>query len=93
MRTVNIAKLKATLSQNIRRVRAGEEILICDRNRPVARIIPCESKSESDREKRLIAKGILTPPRRPKAPSLPEPAGNVSDEAMARIWQLERDGR
>jgi len=39
MRTVNIAELKARLSAHIRRVRAGEEVLVCDRNKPVARIM------------------------------------------------------
>ena len=41
MRTVNIADLKAHLSAHIQRVRDGEEVLVCDRNRPVARIVPC----------------------------------------------------
>ena len=40
MRTVNISDLKAQLSAHIQRVKDGEEVLICDRNKPVARIIP-----------------------------------------------------
>jgi len=93
MRTVNIAELKAQLSAHIRRVKAGEEVLICDRNKPVARIIPCKEQAQSDHEKQLIARGLLTPPRKPKLRSLPKPPGNVPAEVMAQVWQEEREGR
>ncbi len=95
MRTVNIAELKARLSAHIRRVRAGEEVLVCDRNKPVARIVPCRLEDYSQQEQRLIAQGILTPPlkrRRPSA-SWPKPAGNIPDGVMDRIWEEEREGR
>lgn len=93
MRTVNIAELKARLSAHIRRVRAGEEVIICDRNQPVARLVPCHLQSQSEREKQLIARGVLTPPRKKKPVRLPKPVGNVSDAVMDRIWQEEREDR
>lgn len=95
MRTVNIAELKARLSAHIRRVRAGEEVLVCDRNKPVARIIPCGLEDYSEREQRLIARGVLTPPARRRRPSAswPKPAGNIPDGVMDRIWEEEREGR
>ena len=37
---VNIAVLKAKLSSYLGRVRRGEEVLVMDRNTPVARIVP-----------------------------------------------------
>ena len=40
MRTVKIGDLKARLSAHLHRVRQGEEVLVCDRNEPVARIVP-----------------------------------------------------
>jgi len=95
MRTVNIAELKARLSAHIRRVRAGEEVLVCDRNKPVARIVPCRLEDYSEQEQRLIARGVLMPPlkrRRPSA-SWPKPAGNIPDGVMDRIWEEEREGR
>jgi prevent-host-death family protein len=95
MRTVNIGELKAQLSAHIRRVRSGEEVLVCDRNEPVARIVPCQFKDYSDAEKRLIAQGALRPPlkrRRPSA-SWPKPAGNIPEGIMDRIWEEEREGR
>ena len=40
MKSVNIAELKNRLSVYINDVKAGEEILVRDRNQPVARIVP-----------------------------------------------------
>jgi len=95
MKTVNISDLKARLSAHIKMVRNGEEVLVCDRNKPVARIVPCQLEDRSEQERRLIARGVLTPPlkRRPASASWPKPAGNVSDEAMERVWWEEREGR
>ena len=59
MRTVNIAELKAHLSAHIQLVRDGEEVLVCDRNKPVARIVPCELENLPERERQLIARGPL----------------------------------
>ncbi|MGC2109533.1 MAG: type II toxin-antitoxin system prevent-host-death family antitoxin [Candidatus Korobacteraceae bacterium] len=95
MRTVNISQLKANLSAHLQLVQDGEEVLVCDRDRPVARIIPVHTEEFSEQERRLIARGILTPPLRRRKPSdrLPEPQGNVSDEVMQQIWDQEREGR
>ena len=40
MRTVNIGVLKNQLSAYLQLVRKGEEIVVRDRNKPVARILP-----------------------------------------------------
>ena len=95
MKTVNIAELKAQLSAHIQRVRDGEEVLVCDRNKPVARIVPCRLEEHSKHEQRLIADGRLTPPlnKRPRSVSWPEPPGNVSDEVIEQVWREEREGR
>ena len=95
MRTVKIGELKAKLSAHLELVRKGEEVLVCDRNKPIARIVPCFSENFSDHEKRLIAEGRLSPPRkrRPANISWPRPPGNVSAEVMERIWREEREDR
>ena len=95
MKRVNISGLKARLSAYIQRVRDGEEVLVCDRNKPVARIVPCRQEDYSGSELRLIARGVLTMPlkRRPTSVSWPEPPGNVSDEIMERVWREERNSR
>ena len=95
MKTVNIAELKAQLSAHIQHVKQGGEVLVCERNKPVARIVPCDMEDYSDHEKRLIAQGILVPPRsrRPANVSLPRPPGHVSRKVMERIWREEREDR
>jgi prevent-host-death family protein len=93
VRTVNISDLKARLSAHIQIVRAGDEVLVCDRNQPVARIIPCHLNDLSEQERRLIARGVLTPPldKRPASLSWPTPPGNVSDKVMKQVWRKERE--
>jgi prevent-host-death family protein len=95
MRTVNISDLKARLSAHIQLVRDGEEVLVCDRNVPVARIVPCRLDGQSQQERRLVARGILTPPlnKRPALVAWPKPPGDISDKAMEQIWRDEREGR
>ena len=95
MKTVKIGELKAKLSAHLQLVKGGEEILVCERNKPVARIVPCDLEDYSEQERRLIAQGVLVPAksRRPAIVSLPEPVGNVPDEVMERIWREEREDR
>ena len=40
MRGITIARLKATLSAELRRVRAGERVTVLDRTTPVALLVP-----------------------------------------------------
>jgi prevent-host-death family protein len=95
MKTVNISDLKAQLSAHIQLVKDGEEVLVCDRNKPVARIVPCHLTDHSEQEKRLVARGVLTLPlkKRPASVSWPVPPGNVSDEVMEQVRREERESR
>ncbi len=95
MKTVKISDLKARLSAHLQHVRDGEEILICDRNKPVARLSPIRLEDYSQQEQRLIARGVLKPPlkRRPARSSLPQPVGSVSREVMEQVWREEREDR
>ncbi len=95
MRTVKISNLKAQLSAHIQRVRQGEEVLVCDRNKPVARIVPIRLEDRSEQELRLVARGVLAPPlkKRPASVAWPEPPGNVSRKVMEQVWQEERETR
>jgi antitoxin (DNA-binding transcriptional repressor) of toxin-antitoxin stability system len=95
MKTVNIGDLKAQLSAHIQLVKNGEEVLVCERNKPVARIVPCALEDHSEQEQRLIAAGVLGPPRKKwrRHRSWPQPPGNVSDDTMQRVWAEEREDR
>ena len=95
MRTVNISDLKAQLSAHIQFVKDGEEVLVCERNKPVARIIPCDVGDFSEQEQRLIARGVMVPPLKKRAASeqWPTPPGNVPDEVMEQVLREEREDR
>jgi prevent-host-death family protein len=61
MRTAAISKLKASLSGYIEVVKSGEEVVVTDRGRAVARIVPVLSDPSalSDRWKKLESAGLL----------------------------------
>jgi prevent-host-death family protein len=40
MKSVRIAHLKAHLSRYLAEVRRGETVIVCDRNTPIARLVP-----------------------------------------------------
>jgi prevent-host-death family protein len=61
MKTVNIGTLKNNLSAYLQHVRQGEEVIVQDRKKPIARIVPILPDEATDEEARLIAAGIMTP--------------------------------
>jgi prevent-host-death family protein len=86
MRTANIGTLKNQLSAYLRFVRNGEEVIVCDRNVPVARILPIQAADDFDTEEAaLIAAGIMIPPKRTAPMDWDRfwaiRTGEVSDEA------------
>ena len=40
MNTTTVSKLKASLGEYLRRVKAGEEVLVTERGRPIAKLTP-----------------------------------------------------
>jgi prevent-host-death family protein len=62
MRSVNIAELKNRLSAYLQHVRAGEEIVIRDRNLPVAKLVPLSTGDVSSDDLALAATGELLLP-------------------------------
>ena len=43
MKIATVSKLKASLSEYLRRVKAGEEVLVTERGRPIAKLTPSVS--------------------------------------------------
>jgi prevent-host-death family protein len=57
MSTAGIAELKSRLSAYLARVRAGEEVVVTDRGRPIARLVPVRAPgSEMESELRDLAR-------------------------------------
>jgi len=98
MRTAKISELKAKLSAHIEYVKRGDEVLILDRNTPVARLVSAGSLVDYDENTRqLIADGILSPPKKPRTPGekWQKPPGptKITRKIMEQVWREERDGR
>jgi prevent-host-death family protein len=95
MKTVNIGELKNQLSAYLRYVRNGEEVVVKDRDRPVARILPFEERSVSEEEAQLVASGKMKLPE--KEIDWDEffsiPTGKVSREVAVRAAIESRGDR
>lgn len=87
MQTVGVKELKNRLSQMLGAVKGGEELLITDRGRPIARIVPeGATVSEAARLAALAARGILRLPEEEPGsePDLEEVRGGpVADTVLA----------
>jgi prevent-host-death family protein len=65
MRSVNIAELKNRLSAYVTFARGGEEVIIRDRNLPVAKLVPYSPGNASEDELLLVAAGKMPPSEGP----------------------------
>jgi len=63
MRSVNVAKLKDQLSKYLTFAKGGEEVVIRDRNLPVAKLVPFSAEGADEQELKLIAVGKLRIPK------------------------------
>jgi prevent-host-death family protein len=59
MRSVGVAELKNQLSAYLAFAKAGETVVVRDRNRPIAKLIPFVAEGATEEELELAAKGIL----------------------------------
>jgi prevent-host-death family protein len=57
MDTVGVRDLKANLSCHLKRVRAGARLLVSDRGRPIAAIVPVAHATDQAWLHRLVAEG------------------------------------
>jgi prevent-host-death family protein len=89
MRTVGLKTLKNKLSEYVRLASHGETVVITDRGRAVAEIVPLQAKPESIIE-RGIREGWIRPAIRTKdwPPPLKPVPGLTLDRLLA---DLERD--
>lgn len=97
MRRIAIAELKAKLSGYLAAVRAGEEIIVTDRGRPVARLGPVKGeRAVESRIASLIRAGRLRPPASPTldvSALLAEAPKDPDDRALASLLDERRAGR
>jgi len=83
---VGVRELRNQLSRWIDAAQAGEEIVITERGRPVARLGPADGSTKLER---LIAEGLVQPPRAPRQPA----ADFKPVRARGSVSALVRDQR
>ena len=63
MVTAKVAELKKRLSKYLALVKSGEEIVIRDRNLPVAKLVPFSSDGATEEELLLVTAGKMRLPK------------------------------
>jgi prevent-host-death family protein len=96
MRTTGVTELKASLSEILAQVKSGEDVLITEHGRPIAKIVPLPSWDTDAATEELVRKGILKPPERPldveaflRLPRPEDPDGLV----LQALLEERRSGR
>ncbi len=96
MRRVAISELKAKLSEFIALVQSGEEVVVTDRGRPVARISGLRDETgRSGRLQRLIRLGRVRPPLDTSVvdPARPDRPSDEEGRALSALLEERRAGR
>jgi prevent-host-death family protein len=96
MRRTSITDAKNNLSALIDRVRRGETVLICDRNRPVARLLPVGPGDGSGPEAPwlagLVRDGVVHPADEPlSVRSLPNPVKPLRPVSIVDALHADRE--
>lgn len=90
-----VAQLKAELSRYLERVKAGHEVVVTDRGRPVAKLVPVSADaSQGSRRERLVREGLLLPGRGKLRPSLLRPPSEgPGAPVLDALLEERREGR
>jgi prevent-host-death family protein len=93
MRTVGLKTLKNKLSEYVRLAASGETVVITDRGRTVAEIVPPRPKPESVFE-RGVREGWITPASNPGgAPPPSKPVPGLTFEQLMEDLARDREDR
>ncbi|HYX24413.1 MAG TPA: type II toxin-antitoxin system prevent-host-death family antitoxin [Thermoanaerobaculia bacterium] len=98
MRSIGIAELKALLSETLARVKAGEEVMVTEHGRPIARLLPLSGGNPAVATQELVRTGLVKPPEKPadekfwkafwKMPRVEKVRPKDDDEDDAGGWEL-----
>jgi prevent-host-death family protein len=76
---MGIAELKALLSETLARVKAGEEVMVTEHGRPIARLLPLSGGNPAVATQELVRTGLVKPPEKP-----------ADEEFWKTFWKLPR---
>lgn len=92
MKRATISQTKNQLSALLEHVKRGEEVLILERDTPIAKIVPVENLGRRDLDARLAElerRGVIRRPRRKPDPGLldrlgppPKASGDILDALL-----------
>jgi len=93
---VSVGRLKARLSEYLRRAKAGEGVLVTDRGRPVARLVGLESdRALEGRVADLVRSGLAQRPVQSLDPAFlqrPRP-GDPEGRSLEAVLEERAEGR
>jgi prevent-host-death family protein len=61
---MGIAELKALLSETLVRVKAGEEVIVTEHSRPIARLVPLSAATPAAATQELVRAGLVKAPEK-----------------------------
>ena len=96
MRTVGLKVLKNRLSEYVRAAAAGETVLVTDRNRVVAELVPprpMRPLSDDEFVAQGVREGWLTPAKNPHGPLPPRRAPIMTFEELMKEIEQDREDR
>ena len=85
---VGVRELRQNLSVYLRRVADGEAFVVTERGVPVAELGPLTESSS--KLQRLIARGMVTPPKRPRRGKFAMPPGPIGTRGTDAL-QIDRE--
>ena len=93
MRIATVSKLKMSLSAYLRQVKEGEEVIITEHGRPIARLLPLTTpESVTEHLKSMETQGLLTRGGKPLSADfwdLPRPLDPQAAVRSAAIQERE----
>ena len=94
MHKVGLKILKNKLSEYVRLAAAGETVVITDRGRPVAEIVPSQHPRRESFIERGVREGWLRPAKnRGGLPPRPKPAPGLTFEQLMADLERDREDR
>ena len=95
MRTTTVSQLKVSLSAYLRQVKAGEELIITERGRPIARLLPLANSAALPEHLRVLEeKGLLKRGEKPLPLDfweMPRPVDSQAAVRSAVLREREED--
>jgi prevent-host-death family protein len=97
MTTVGVAQLKAQLSRYLDTVKHGEEVVVTERGRPIAKLVALggTERAESRRERLARAGVLVLGVQRQRAALRKAPRGSraIGDSVLRTLLDERADGR